>query len=96
MKRPIRAATQQASTADKVLRIGYDVLLKASLQDGAAGEITLDSKNKVALRKRSADEQRIEYSGKDTNFMYFNLGKDSMPNGIAMYRPLATVSARVL
>jgi len=28
--------------------------------------------------------ERIEYSGKDTNFMYLNLGKDTMPNGIAM------------
>lgn len=28
--------------------------------------------------------ERIEYSGKDKNYMYFNLGMASMPNGIAM------------
>lgn len=28
--------------------------------------------------------ERIEYSGRDHNYMYFNLGKESQPNGLGM------------
>ena len=44
------------------LRAGANIELDAALQDGAAGEITLEAKNAIALRADLGDTQRLEAS----------------------------------
>ena len=45
---------------NKHLRGGAGIELDAALQDGAAGEIVLESKNAIATRGALSDKQRLE------------------------------------
>ena len=52
---PDGSGSLELAEMQKQLRAGGGVKLDASLQPGAAGEIVLESKNKVALRKDKID-----------------------------------------
>ena len=52
---PDKSGSLEIKEIEKLLRRGSTIQLDAKLQDGAAGEIVLESKNKTSLRKGKLD-----------------------------------------